>query len=82
MKPKSNRDEGEYEYCPDKGKRIFLTKGGAERAARDIRRKRKGVCSVYQCNHCGHFHTTSMSYQQSKNIRQGFTPHANELYEI
>jgi len=64
-KCKINRDEGEYEYCAGTGKRVFVTKGAAERAVADIKRKRKGEGSVYVCKQCGHFHVTSIGYRES-----------------
>lgn len=82
MHHKTNKDEREYEYCPEKGKRIFHTRGEAERAVREVRAKRKGEQSVYQCPCCGYYHTTSTSYQKSKDIRQGKIHHAGVLYEF
>ena len=70
---KINRDIGVYTYCPACGKRQYRTKGEAERVLIQIKRKRKGDGSVYQCGQCGQWHTTSESWERSKGRKQGIT---------
>lgn len=70
---KINRDIGVYTYCPACGKRQYRTKGEAERVLMQLKRKRKGDGSVYQCGQCGCWHTTSESWERSKGRKQGIT---------
>ena len=70
---KINRDIGVYTYCPACGKRQYRTKGEAERVLIQLKRKRKGDGSVYQCGQCGQWHTTSESWERSKGRKQGIT---------
>lgn len=70
---KINRDIGVYTYCPACGKRQYRTKGEAERVLIQLKRKRKGDGSVYQCGQCGCWHTTSESWERSKGRKQGIT---------
>ena len=70
---KINRDIGVYTYCPACGKRQYRTKGEAERVLMQLKRKRKGDGSVYQCGQCGQWHTTSESWERSKGRKQGIT---------
>lgn len=72
-KTPSNRDVAIYTYCPVCGKRQYNTKGEAERVLAQLKRKRKGYGSVYLCNRCGHWHTTSESWERSKGRKQGIT---------
>lgn len=55
------------EYCPHSGKECFNTKWDAERALKSMNRKMKGG-SVYRCEYCGKWHTTSCSYRKSKAV--------------
>ena len=70
---KINRDIGVYTYCPACGKRQYRTKGEAERVLIQLKRKRKGDGSAYQCGQCGCWHTTSESWERSKGRKQGIT---------
>lgn len=72
-KTPANRDIAIYTYCPVCGKRQYQTKGEAERVLAQLKRKRKGYGSVYLCNRCGHWHTTSESWERSKGRKQGIT---------
>ena len=72
-KTPANRDVSIYTYCPVCGKRQYQTKGEAERVLAQLKRKRKGYGSVYLCNRCGHWHTTSESWERSKGRKQGIT---------
>lgn len=72
-KTPANRDIAIYTYCPVCGKRQYQTKGEAERVLAQLKRKRKGYGSVYFCNRCGHWHTTSESWERSKGRKQGIT---------
>lgn len=72
-KTQANRDIAIYTYCPVCGKRQYQTKGEAERVLAQLKRKRKGYGSVYLCNRCGHWHTTSESWERSKGRKQGIT---------
>ena len=72
-KTQANRDIAIYTYCPVCGKRQYQTKGEAERVLAQLKRKRKGYGSVYLCNRCGHWHTTSESRERSKGRKQGIT---------
>ena len=72
-KTQANRDVAIYTYCPVCGKRQYQTKGEAERVLAQLKRKRKGYGSVYLCNRCGHWHTTSESWERSKGRKQGIT---------
>lgn len=72
-KTQANRDIAIYTYCPVCGKRKYQTKGEAERVLAKLKRKRKGYGSVYLCNRCGQWHTTSESWERSKGRKQGIT---------
>jgi hypothetical protein len=55
----SNRDENphRHSYCPETGKKLFLTR----RLAKDERRSHvaKQRLNIYKCQFCGGFHMTS-----------------------
>ena len=56
-------------YCPAQGKERFSTRAEAEKALRHMRRKSKPGGSVYQCETCGGYHMTHLSYGYGKNLR-------------
>lgn len=65
-----DKPEEEYEHCEVSHKRIYETRGEAERAAQTMLLKRKGHATVYECRHCHRFHLTQYSSEHSKAIRQ------------
>lgn len=56
-------------YCDEAKKEIFSTRGEAERALRNMRKRKKKIGSVYFCGHCQGYHVTHYSYRYGKNMR-------------
>lgn len=51
------------------GKEIFATRGEAEKALRNMQKRKKGKGSVYFCKCCQGYHLTHFSYRYGKNLK-------------
>lgn len=58
------------QYCPESGKLCFPSRQEAERAARNMQSRRKGMPSVYLCNTCHTFHLTHYNYEHCKAVQE------------
>lgn len=58
------------EYCPTNGKACFCSRSSAERAAKNMSDRHRGVATVYRCQFCNHWHLTHYSFEHSKAIRE------------